>query len=142
MTALMGYTYIKPIQTDFDPAQDTAKGTTQENILKYRYEHTAKADVELGYKKLSFGVSYRYNSFMKNIDRYFVEEMSGISGVGKYRTKNRNGDSVFDGRLSYQINKMAKVGFIVNNVFNHEYVGRPTDMQPPRSYAIQVTLKF
>jgi iron complex outermembrane receptor protein len=142
MTALMGYTYIKPIQTDFDPAQDTAKGTTQENILKYRYEHTAKADVELGYKKFSFGMSYRYNSFMKNIDRYFVEEMSGISGVGKYRTKNRNGDSVFDGRLSYQINKMAKVGFIVNNVFNHEYVGRPTDMQPPRSYAIQVTLKF
>ncbi|MCE3279488.1 MAG: hypothetical protein K0S44_1679 [Bacteroidetes bacterium] len=142
MTALLGYTYIKPIQTDFEPATDTAKATTQENILKYRYEHTAKGDVELTYKKIGFGVSCRYNSFMKNIDRFFVEEISGIKGVKKYRENNRNGDTVFDGRISYQINKTAKFAFIVNNVFNYEYMGRPADIQAPRSYAVQVTLKF
>ncbi|MCW3105089.1 MAG: hypothetical protein JWO09_3529 [Bacteroidetes bacterium] len=142
MTALMGYTYIKPIQIDYDLAQDSAKGATYENILKYRYEHTAKADVELSYKGFSFGASCRYNSFMKNIDRFFLDEASGIKGVKKYREKNKNGDTVFDGRISYQVTKTIKVGFIVNNVFNHEYVGRPADMQPPRSYAVQVSLKF
>lgn len=142
MTALLGYTYIKPIQIDFDLEQDSAKGTTYENILKYRYEHTAKGDIELGYKKFSFGVSCRYNSFMKNIDRFFVDELSGIKGIKKYRAEHPNGDMVYDGRLSYQLNKTAKVGFIVNNVFNHEYMGRPADMQPPRTYAIQVTIKF
>ncbi|HEX8514982.1 MAG TPA: TonB-dependent receptor [Bacteroidia bacterium] len=142
MSALMGYTYINPVQVDFDPAVDTAKGTTYQNILKYRYEHTAKGDVEFGYKRFSLGGSCRYNSFMKNIDRFFVEPLSGIEGVKEYREKNKNGDLVFDARLSYQMNKMAKVGFIVNNVFNYEYVGRPADMQPPRTYAIQVTIKF
>jgi iron complex outermembrane receptor protein len=142
ISALMGYTYIKPIQVDFDPAVDTVKGTTPENILKYRYEHTAKADLELGYKRFTLGGSCRYNSYMKNIDRFFVDPLSGINGIKEYRLKNKNGDIVFDARLSYQMNKMAKVGFIVNNVFNYEYIGRPADMQPPRSYAIQVAIKF
>jgi outer membrane receptor protein involved in Fe transport len=142
MTTLIGYTHITPIQTDFDLAQDSAKGATYQNILKYRYEHTAKADLELGYKGFTIGCSYRYNSFMKNIDRFFLDEASGIKGVKKYREKNKNGDQVYDARISYQVNKIIKVGFIVNNVFNREYIGRPADMQAPRSYAVQVSLKF
>src|SRR6218665_1030881 len=65
VSTLLGYTYINPIQTDFDQAVDTAKGTTTKNILKYRYQHTAKGDIELGYKRFSFGVSCRYNSYME-----------------------------------------------------------------------------
>lgn len=142
VSTLMGYTYINPIQLDFDPVIDTSKNSSTRNILKYRYQHSAKADVELGYKKFSFGVSFRYNSYMENIDKFFVLEMSGIQGVKEYRDKNKNGDMVYDGRLAYQINKIAKIGFIVNNVFNHEYVGRPADMQPPRTYALQLTVKI
>ncbi|MDF2438780.1 MAG: hypothetical protein K0Q95_3156 [Bacteroidota bacterium] len=141
-SALMGYTYINPIQTDFVEATDTAKATTRKNILKYRYQHTAKADIELGYKKVSFGVSCRYNSFMENIDRFFEEKLSGIDGIKDYRRNHNDGDIVFDGRIGLQVNKITKVGFIVNNVFNHEYMGRPADMQPPRTYALQVALKF
>ncbi|MCW3084826.1 MAG: hypothetical protein JWP12_2192 [Bacteroidetes bacterium] len=136
--ALMGYTYIDPIQTDFNEKVDTARNSSYKNILKYRYQHTAKGDVQLGYKKLGFGVSCRYNSYMENIDKFFVE---AIPGIKEYRDKNKNGDVVFDGRISWQLNKTAKVGFIVNNVFNREYVGRPADMQPPRTFALQVTIK-
>jgi outer membrane cobalamin receptor len=142
VNALMGYTYIKPIQTDFDEAVDTLKNSSNKNILKYRYQHTAKADIELGYKKITFGVSGRYNSYMENIDAFFVSDQSGIKGVKEYREKNKDGDLVFDGRLAYQINKTTKMGFIVNNVFNREYVGRPADMQAPRSYALQLTVKI
>lgn len=142
VATLLGYTHIKPIQTDYDLAVDSAKGATYENVLKYRYENTAKGDVELGYKKFTFGVSCRYNSFMKNIDRFFLDEASGIKGIKKYRTEHPGGDTVYDARLFYQLNKMAKVGLIVNNVFNHEYMGRPADLQPPRTYAFQVAIKF
>ena len=41
------------------------------NILKYRYNHLAKLDLEINYKKLSIGTHIRYNSFMKNIDWLF-----------------------------------------------------------------------
>jgi iron complex outermembrane receptor protein len=141
-SALIGYTYINPIQTDFNEATDTAKGTTHKNILKYRYQHSAKADLEFGYKKLSFGVSCRYNSFMENIDRFFEDKLSGIVGIKDYRRNHHDGEVIFDGRIGWQLNKTTKVGFIVNNVFNHEYMGRPADMQPPRTYALQVALKF
>ena len=38
------------------------------SVLKYRYKHVAKCDVEIYYKKYSLGTSFRYNDFMKNID--------------------------------------------------------------------------
>jgi outer membrane receptor protein involved in Fe transport len=139
VNALLGYTYIVPVQTDFNEATDTAKNSTNKNILKYRYKHTAKADVELGYKKITFGVSCRYNSYMENIDAFFVE---AIPGVKEYREKHHTGDIVYDSRISYQLNKTAKMGFIVNNVFNREYIGRPTDMQAPRTFALQLTVKI
>ena len=139
VSTLLGYTYINPIQTDFDEAVDTAKGTTTKNILKYRYQHTAKGDIELGYKRFSFGVSCRYNSYMENIDRFFTE---AIPGIAEYRERNKNGDVVFDSRLSYQASKTIKVAFIVNNVFNREYITRPADVQAPRSFALQVGAKF
>lgn len=139
VSTLLGYTYIDPVQTDFVEAVDTAKNSTTKNILKYRFKHTAKGDLELGYKKVSFGVSCRYNSYMENIDRFFVD---AIPGIKEYRERNKDGDIVFDGRLGYQINKTVKVGFIVNNVFNHEYISRPADVQPPRTFALQVSIKI
>lgn len=139
MNVLGGYTYIDPIQIDFNAAVDTARNSSPKNILKYRYRHTAKGDVELGYKKISFGVSCRYNSYMENIDRFFVD---AIPGVKEYRQKHHTGDIVYDARIAWQLNKTAKLGFIVNNVFNREYMGRPADLQPPRTFALQLTVKI
>ena len=44
-------------------------------MLKYRYKQIAKADVEIVYKGISLGGSMRYNSFMKNIDKIFTEDV-------------------------------------------------------------------
>lgn len=141
MTVLAGYTYIDPRQTDFDPAVDTAKNTSKNDLLKYRFRHSGKADVEFGYKKISLGFSMRANSFMENMDAFFEDKVF-FPGMKKYRAEHDNGDAVFDGRLGYQIHKTAKLSLIVNNVFNREYVSRPADMQPPRTFAMQLTLKF
>lgn len=138
---LMGYTYIDPIKTDFDRVTDSARGTTDKNILKYRFQHTAKADLELGYKKVKLGVSCRYTSHMDNVDRFFVDTYF-FPGNAEYMKRNPNGDWVWDGRISYQLIKQLKLSFIVNNIFNHEYISRPMDVQAPRVYALQLSVKL
>ncbi len=142
ITTLLGYTYIDPRQTDFDPKVDTAKNTLNTDLMKYRYQHSGKVDIEFGYKKLSTGFSMRINSFMENIDRIFGDNESNFPGMKKYRAAHNKGDAIVDYRLSYQMHKTAKIAFIVNNVFNREVMGRPAILLPPRIYALQLTVKF
>lgn len=140
--ALAGYTYMNPISLDFDPAHDTLFNTSKENILKYRYKHIAKADVQLNYKKWSFGVSMRYNSFMENLDKFFYSAGYLVGGIKEYRERFHTGDIVFDHRISYQVNDMFRVALVTNNVFNREYTSRPADVQAPRNFAVQLVVKF
>lgn len=139
LNILAGLTIIYPIQTDFDVAIDTAKNTADYNILKYRYRRTFKADIETGYKNFTVGIGARYNSFMENIDEVFNSQ---ITGVAHYRETHPEGDWVFDARLFYKFFEHYEIGFIAKNIFNHEYVTRPGDMQPPRNYVIQARFRF
>lgn len=139
---LAGYTYMNPQSLIFDLAKDTLVNTSKENILKYRYRHIAKADVELVYKKIAFGTSMRYNSFMENIDRFFYDATALLGGIKEYREIYNTGDLVFDSRISYQVNKNLKAALIGNNIANREYASRPADIQAPRNFTFQVMMKF
>ena len=152
ITVFGGYTYILPIELDYDSA--TSGGTYNGNILKYRYEHTAKIDVQADYKKWSTGLSIRYNSFMKNIDRSFQSELFNdifptshtnlyiLPGLKEYREQHNKGDWVFDYRISYELAKGMRIAVVINNIFNREYMGRPGDIQPPRTFALMVSMKI
>ena len=114
-------------------------------MLKYRYKHIAKADVEIVYKGITIGGSMRYNSFMKNIDFIFTQlgsENGPIPGINDAREKFKDGDLIIDIRAGYQMTKTARLGFIVNNLLNREYMSRPANMMPPRTFAMQLTLKI
>jgi outer membrane receptor protein involved in Fe transport len=139
ISLLAGYTWMDPVSLTFNPAQDTLKNTSTENILKYRYRHIAKFDGEIGYRKFTFGFSMRYNSFMENIDKFFEQALPGIKA---YRERFHTGDIVFDARFMYQLTENARISLIGNNIFNREYTSRPADVQPPRNFALQVMLKF
>lgn len=141
VTLMCGYTYIDPIQKDFDAAVDTLKNSANYNILKYRYRHLFKGDIEFNPGKFMIGWSTRFNSFMENIDAVFESDAT-IPGVKDYREQHDYGDWVFDTRLGYRVTKNFSTSLIVRNVFNHEYMGRPADMQPPRNYALQFSMKF
>ena len=86
----------------------------------------------------------RYNSFMKNIDKIFTEELISdmIPGINEAREKFKNGDLIIDLRAGYQMTKTARLGFIVNNLLNTEYMSRPANMMPPRTFAMQLGLKI
>ncbi len=138
-TILAGFTYINPIQKDFDAKVDTLKNTANYNVLKYRYRRLWKFDSETTYKRFTLGLTARYYSFMENIDRVFE---GVIPGVKKYRANNTNGDWVFDANLTVKMIKNMRVGFVAKNLFNHEFVTRPADMQPPRSFTVQCLIKL
>jgi iron complex outermembrane receptor protein len=167
ITILAGYTYMNPISlepnsvyevleepvylTDDNGNQEAITDLTYTNsssdpsILKYRYKHIAKTDIELAYKKISIGGSFRYNDFMQNIDRIFTDPsltLIGISGINEAREKYKNGDLIIDTRIGYQFNDIVKFGFVVNNLLNREYMTRPATMMPPRTFALQCSLKI
>jgi iron complex outermembrane receptor protein len=148
LRTLIGYTYMNPISLNNNESYRSTFSDTTGNLLKYRFKHLAKADVEAVYKGFSLGFSVRYNSFMKNIDKIFEEEVlpaSGIyilPGLKKYRQENNGGNLVFDARIGYEINENYRLGFVVNNFLNTEYMGRPGDIQAPRNFILQIQAKI
>ena len=132
LRVLAGYTYMDPVKFRAD-ATSSDSGSV---VLKYRYRHIAKADVEATLSKWSLGISFRYNSFMENIDRIL------LFFANEYRKNNPGGDYVFDGRLSYQMTDACRVALVTKNILNRVYMGRPADMQPPRSFTVQLAFNF
>ena len=159
LTSLIGYTYMVPNTLNADSAyvhtfstydyNEATSSATYNPMLKYRFNHLIKADVEATWKSISFGLSVRYNSYMENIDAVFEENLttSGdplyiLPGLDQYRELNNKGLAVVDARFGYEIKEHYRIGFMVNNVFNTEYVSRPGDVQAPRSFILQLQLKF
>jgi iron complex outermembrane receptor protein len=143
LTTLLGYTYMYPISLNKDSIYKLSFSDPTTNMLKYRFNHMAKADIQATYKAYSIGVSSRYNSYMRNIDRVFEDGVLGqelLVGMAHYRSIYNKGIAVFDARFGYQVNDAIKVNFIANNIFNKEYVSRPGDVQAPRNFIVQMQL--
>jgi iron complex outermembrane receptor protein len=144
--SLIGYTYMNPISLNNDSLYQATYSLQGTNLLKYRFNHLVKADIEVNWNNFSFGISNRYSSFMKNIDKVFEEPIAGstyiLPGLKQYRQKYNKGNLVFDVRIGYKINENFRVGLIANNVFNAEYSSRPGDIQPPRNFMAQLQMKF
>lgn len=157
LSLLAGYTYTLPQAVDPDyvyakenPGEgfipkdltyiNTSSDTT-DYILKYRFQHIAKADAEVSYRKWAVGASERYYSFMRNIDKTFYDiDQTGTlpTGITRYRETHNHGSWVTDVRVSYAFMKHYKAALVVNNLFNLEYSLRPVKAEPMRTIALQV----
>ncbi len=157
LTSLIGYTYMNPVSLNQDSSYLATFSDSNTTQLKYRFKHLFKADIEATWKSFSVGVSARYNSYMSNIDKIFEEEVipgTGIfilPGLKEYRKLKKSGDELFgnhagsfvmDARIGYSFGNHYRVGFIVNNILNAEYVTRPGDLQAPRNFIVQLQMKF
>ena len=139
-----GYTYTLPIDLQFDTLSPVNKrlrySDTTQNVLKYRYIQSAKADLEINWKNFTIGGYVRYNTYVVNIDQAFVFLFKSID---YYTKKQANKDVwVIDTRLIYALNSNASVSFIVRNLLNNEYAERPALIAPPRSFIMQFIYKF
>ncbi len=145
ISILAGYTYIDPQRDANADSLYIRTFSDSTSTLKYRSKHLAKLDLQLEYKKVSFGVSSRYNSFRENIDQTFVDPFLGnifLPGYGDYRNARRTGDIIFDARMGIQISKTAKVAVLLNNALNREYSSRPGNVMPYRTLIFQYSLTF
>lgn len=149
LRTLIGYTYMKPVSLNTDPAYLSTFSDPGSDMLKYRFNHLAKADISITWKGLSVGYCTRYNSFMSNIDRLFEEgiqipiintSVDVLPGLEEYRENElkSNGSIVMDLRLGYKFMEKYNVNILVNNFLNNEYSSRPADIQPPRQFLVQL----
>lgn len=167
ITALIGYTYVEPVcltpdsiyahspaiggqGPGIDLSYKKASMDTTDNILKYRFKHMVKADVEVRVYRFSLGFSYRYYSRMQNIDKAFtdLEELTGNAKDYFYEIKATRywkthfGFEVIDMRLACKLSDRHKVSFIVNNLLNADYSLRPMKIEAPRTTSIQYAYTF
>jgi iron complex outermembrane receptor protein len=166
VSTLIGYTYIEPISLTPDSVYGYSKLTdgsvgqaltyknssmdTTGNVLKYRFKHMFKLDIEFKIYKFSFGISNKYYTKMQNIDKAFVdiEQLTKDADVffdRIYATKfwaKHIEISVWDARLSYTITDKQKLAIVCNNIFNEAYSLRPLKIESPRTAAIQYVLTF
>jgi len=163
VSILAGYTFMNPkpigadsnylstfssLTTDFtyDPSLNLTSDTVSNN-LKYRFNHLFKTDIQLKYKQVSLGASYRFNSFVHNIDESFhiLGIFSGGSFLGEleeYRREQPKNTQVIDARIGVEISDKVKVSFVCNNILNTEYQTRPGWVMPPRNFIFQSTFRF
>ena len=154
---LGGYTYTEPISLSpgyvygessiagitVNTSYSTTSSNSSGSILKYRFKHLVRFDTEATYKKLSLGVSARYNSKTENVDLAFVDlDRQGLlpTGIDYWLKERNNGDVVFDARIAYKITPKIRGSLIVNNLLNREYALRPLSIESPRLTTLQLAL--
>lgn len=133
------YSYIT---TSVDPS---------ENILKYRFLHTVKADIEFYTRMFSIGYSIKYFSRIVNLDKAIEDfenatEMAGgtVQPVRymDYFYNHNNGNVIMDLRIAIEPGEKHKISLISNNLLNRWYSLRPLKAEPMRSFMLQYVFNF
>jgi iron complex outermembrane receptor protein len=147
-TILVGYTYTNPVDLVKDSTY-LANKSTNDNILKYRYYHSVKADIEMDFGRFIAGVSYSYTSNMINIDKSFEGELipgipssAILPGLKEYREKHDKGYHILDLRVGFTPNETSRFNLVLKNVLNTEYTTRPGFIEAPRNIALQYSITF
>lgn len=154
LNVLFGYTYVLPQAVNpgyvfaidslqYPMSYDSTSTDRTDNVLKYRFQHLPKIDVQTTYKAFFIGGSCRYYSFIQNIDRvFYLFDPVANYGIITYREENNKGITIVDARVGMNITKNLTVSFIVNNVFNKSYSLRPLKIESPRTFAMRLSYDF
>lgn len=156
ITVLMGYTHTTPISTTPNEAYAfssnanpvpisyrTASYDTTDHILKYRVRSLFRSDLGLKWKKFTGGVSVRYNSHVRNIDKAFIDFDNPAvlpTGAKGWMLTHTTGDWIVDARIGYQLTPQVKAALIAMNISNEVYSIRPMAIEAPRSWQVQLSV--
>ena len=152
---LGSYTYTKPEIDDKYNVYGYDNNGTELNyhltssdtsgLLKYRYEHLAKMDLNVSKNRLQFGSSIRFNSEMKNIDAIFESSLLELLqplGIKDSRERYAGNILITDIRLGYDLTENSSLSANIDNLFNTEYLLRPASLGAPRTYSLLLRMKF
>ncbi|MEN9333546.1 MAG: hypothetical protein RLY35_726 [Bacteroidota bacterium] len=148
---LAGYTYILPVDLSLysqgsglwnyfgDAVKTWGNSDTANYILRYRFKHMAKFNLDVQRKQWGMGLGWRYYSFMERVDP--VLEFF-IPGLDHYREVNRKGTQIWDWRINYQPHEKWSCSLQIQNVFNAFYATRPAKSDAPRNISLQLTWRW
>jgi len=159
---MTGYNYILPktLEPDYVFAKDarnieysynSSSLDPSENILKYRFLHTLKADLEFYTEVFSIGSSIKYFSKIVNLDKAIADfENATINAGGTiqpilymdYFNNHNNGNIIMDLRISFEIGQRHKISLISNNFLNRWYSLRPLKAEEMRTIMLQYVLNL
>jgi iron complex outermembrane receptor protein len=134
-----GYTYIYPVEFNNYTNKNTGV------YLKYRRMHSGKISLNTSWKKFESGLNLYVKSKILRIDDFFLDETTGeaiLPGFPAYWEGHNNGYILLDGSLGYKLNERFTLSLAVKNITNTEYIGRPGDIQPQRSYSLRFSGKL
>ncbi|MBP6183726.1 MAG: TonB-dependent receptor [Saprospiraceae bacterium] len=138
LSMMVGYTYIQPKYKVFGE-REMATSSANYNVLKYRFRHSVKADIELPLSNwFTLGASYQFNSHMEAIDAIF----NLIPGVLNFRTGNNSGFHVLDFRAGFELHPKLEAWIILKNALNQAYTMRPAQMEAPRNLTLRLAWKL
>ena len=155
ITILGSYTYTAPIIDDknYNYYQDSTgaelsyliTSSDTSGLLKYRYEHLAKLDLNVERNRLNCGLSIRLNSAMKNIDAIFESsflETVRPLGIKASRERLNETNTIVDFRVGYLLSENNSMSFNIDNIFNREFLQRPASLGAPRTFSVLYKIKF
>lgn len=167
ITHAIGYNYINPVTLEPDsvfavdynfanPTEFSFRKTsydTTTNVLKYRFKHSFKADVEVSFKGFAVGYTIKYFSKMENLDRAIIDFENVTLNTGgslqpvlfsEFYEQNNNGNIIMDLRVSYGMGKKYKhkVSIVCKNLTNRLYSLRPLKIEAMRSTVLQYSFSF
>ena len=155
LTILGSYTYTSPLIKNKNHiyGQDNmgtdlsylSTSSDTSGILKYRYEHLAKFDLNIKHNRINSGISFRYSSNMKNIDAIFESQLLELLrplGIKDSRDRIKGNTIIIDLRLGYDLTEDRQLSFNIDNLLNREYLLRPASLGRPRTYSILYKIKF
>jgi iron complex outermembrane receptor protein len=124
----------------------TSSSTT--NFLKYRPRNQLKLLFNLAYKFIEFNADYQYLGYQVNIDGAFVNApfttlSTAFQALQEYRADKEahgsKGDNILNLGLAFKATSKFKIGMIVKNATNTQWMTRPGQFQAPRNYTIQLS---
>ncbi len=112
-----------------------------EKYLKYRRKHSGVLSLDTQMKRTTIGFSLFMRSRILDIDKIF-KTTSILPGFGEYWAGHNRGYATIDGNVGYMINEKFTLSLAVKNLTNTEYMGRPGDIQPQRSFSVRFSGKI
>lgn len=118
--------------------------TDSSGILKYRYQHLIKLDLQFDRGPWMIGASLRTNDFMSNVDLIFESELfsTQVPGILESRQRLNSGDVIWDFRVGYAFTEKVQMRFLIQNALNREVLVRPAKLGPPVQYTLQLQARF
>jgi len=136
----IGYTYLNPIDLAISPDNpDTL------NLLKYRFKHSFKTNLEFNRKKIRLGTTIIFRSKTERIDEIFIDPLVGnmiLPGFPEYWKDHQKAYCIVNARVGYKISRRGELTIHGKNLLNKEYIIRPGDIGPPRNFSLQFSWNF